>query len=324
MKKIFFSLIACLFAFSQVIAQRTVSGKVTDDTGGGLPGVNVVVKGTTTGTTTDLDGNYRLSVGDNTTLVFSFVGFETQEVATGNRTTIDVSMGGATELQEVVVTAIGLEREKKALGYATTNLSSETVQQKAEGDIIRNLTGKIPGVNIQGSNGAPGASTDITIRGSSSLLGDNQPLFVVDGVPFDNSSPRTQNTLVSGAPYSSRALDIDHNDVASITVLKGAAASALYGSRAANGVILITTKSGKGVNKAGLEVSFQTSYTVEEVAGIPELQNRFGQGGTSGGGSGVYSPAFFGSWGASPSDIANDPANANGTILDWQGNDLSQ
>ncbi|MFY0608036.1 MAG: SusC/RagA family TonB-linked outer membrane protein [Cyclobacteriaceae bacterium] len=322
MRKYYFSLLMFLLVMAQAFAQRTVTGKVTDESGEPLPGVNVVIKGTTTGTTTDLDGNYRLSVADGEILTYSFVGFESQETTVGNRSVIDMSMGGATELQEVVVTAVGLEREKKALGYSTTNITSDAVQQKAEGDIIRNLTAKIPGVNIQGSNGAPGSSTDITIRGASSLLGNNQPLFVVDGVPFDNSSPRTQNTLISGAPYSSRALDIDHNDVASITVLKGAAASALYGSRAANGVILITTKSGKGVNTSGLEVSFQTSVTIEEIAGIPDLQNKFSQGGTSGGGPGVFSNAFFGSWGASPNDIVNDPAIPGGNITDWQGNSV--
>ena len=322
MKQILLTVYASLIMLGAYAQERTVSGQVFDDTGEPLPGVNVIIKGTTQGTITDIDGNYRLSVSSETILVFSFVGFETKEIIVGNKSVIDVNMDGAQQLEEVVVTAVGIERDKRALGYSTTNLEATAVQDKAEGDIIRTLTAKIPGVNIQGSNGAPGSSTNINIRGISSLLGDNQPLFVVDGVPFDNSSPRTQNTLVSGAPYSSRALDIDHNDVASISVLKGAAASALYGSRAANGVILITTKSGKGVSKKGMEVTYQTSYTIEKVAGIPELQDRFSQGGTPGGGSGVFSNAFFGSWGASPADILNDPANASGTITDWMGNSV--
>ncbi len=294
---------------------RTVTGKVTSlDDGQALPGVNVVLKGTAIGTVTDIDGNYRLSIPQaGGILVFSFVGLVSQELDVGARSVVDLQMTpDITQLSEVVVTAVGIEREKRALGYAVTNMEAGNIQQKAEGDVIRALTGKVPGVNIQGSNGAPGASTNIVIRGNSSILGSNQPLFVVDGIPFDNTSLRTQNTLISGAPYSSRALDIDPNDIASLSVLKGAAASALYGSRAANGVILITTKSGQGGARKGLEVTFQSSYSIEEVAGIPEYQNRFGQGGTTGGGSGVYSPAFFGSWGPGDNDIGN--------VVDWQGN----
>ncbi|MEQ8473250.1 MAG: SusC/RagA family TonB-linked outer membrane protein [Marinoscillum sp.] len=319
MSKILLFVCALLINLAAHAQSRSISGTVYDESGETLPGVNVVIKGTTLGTITDLDGNFRLTASNEDVLVFSFVGYDAREITVGSQSVIDLTMTAGTELQEVVVTAVGIERDKRALGYSTTNLQADAVQQKAEGDIIRSLTAKIPGVNIQGSNGAPGSSTNINIRGVSSLLGDNQPLFVVDGVPFDNSSPRTQNTLVSGAPYSSRALDIDHNDVASISVLKGAAASALYGSRASNGVILITTKSGKGISKKGMEVTYQTSYTIEKVAGIPDLQDRFSQGGTTGGGSGVFSNAFFGSWGASVDDIANDPSFPTNTITDWQG-----
>jgi len=314
MKKLLLLMVLIVYSISGFSQDRTITGTVQDSNGESLPGVNVVVKGTTIGTTTDLSGNYRLTIPETAEiLLYSFIGMATQEVTIGSRSVIDVTLqNDIQQLTEVVVTAVGIEREKKALGYAVTNLGSEQVQQKAEGDVIRTLTAKIPGVNIQGSNGAPGASTNITIRGNSSILGDNQPLFVVDGIPFDNSSPRTQNSLVSGAPYSSRALDIDPNDVQSVSVLKGAAAAALYGSRAANGVILITTKSGKGTGRQGFEVSYQTTYTREEVAGIPEYQNKFGQGGTTGGGSGVYSNAFFGSWGPGLNDIEQ--------VVDWQGN----
>lgn len=306
-----------LFYTSLYAQDRIITGQVTaTENDKPIPGVNVLLKGTTIGTVTDAEGEYSLSVPDQEgTIVFSFIGYLTQEVPIGNRSIINISMEtDVKQLGEVVVTAIGIERQAKSLGYAVTNLDADDVQQKAEGDIIRTLTAKVPGVNIQGSSGAPGASTNIVIRGYSSILGNNQPLFVVDGIPFDNSSFVTQNELISGAPYSSRALDLDPNDIQSVSVLKGAAASALYGSRAANGVVLITTKSGRGLRDArkGLEVTFKSSYTIEEVAGIPEFQNRFGQGGTTGGGSGIFSNAFFGSWGPGLNDIDS--------VTDWMGN----
>ena len=318
MRKVLLMSLSVLCAFASVFAQdRVVSGRITAlDDGTPLPGVNVVLKGTTSGTVTNVDGAYSLSVpNEGGTLVFSFIGLATRELEIGSRSVIDIQMAqDVTQLSEVIVTAVGIEREKKALGYAVTEVSGDQVQLKAESDVIRTLTGKIPGVNIQGSSGAPGASTNINIRGNSSVLGNNQPLFVVDGIPFDNTVIETQNVLISGAPYSNRALDIDPNDIESISVLKGAAASALYGSRAANGVILITTKSGRGSRdgRKGLEVTFRTSHTVEEVAGIPDFQNKFGQGGTTGGGSGTFSNAFFGSWGPGLNDIDS--------VTDWQGN----
>ncbi|MDN5205192.1 SusC/RagA family TonB-linked outer membrane protein [Fulvivirgaceae bacterium BMA10] len=309
-------LLALYYSTTWAFAQdRTVSGRVTDASDqSSLPGVNVVIKGTTIGSITDIDGNYSINIpSSGGVLVFTSIGFLTQEIEVGTQSIINVEMQlDVQRLQEVVITAIGIERERKALGFAVTNLSGDNVQQKAESDVIRTLSGKIPGVNITGSNGAPGSSTNINIRGNSSILGTNQPLFVVDGIPFDNTSIRTQNTLVSGAPYSNRALDIDPNDIESISVLKGIAASNLYGSRAANGVVLITTKSGSGATPKGLEISYKTSYTIEEVAGIPEYQNRFGQGGTTGGGSGIFSNAFFGSWGPGLNDIDE--------VTDWQGN----
>mgnify|MGYP006278457405 CR=1 FL=1 len=249
MKRLLLVLGLVLLGSAGLMAQRTVRGMVTGSDGEPLVGATVQVKGTTSGTATDLDGNYLLQVPEGAnTLVFSYTGFASEEVELGPSDIVDVTLTQGVDLEAAVVTAVGIERNRRSLGYAVSELSSEQVTQRAESDVIRTLTGKVPGVNIQGSNGAPGASTNIVIRGYSSILGDNQPLFVVDGIPFDNSSPRTQNTLVAGAPYSSRALDIDPNDIESISVLKGAAASALYGSRAANGVISITTKSGRGLS----------------------------------------------------------------------------
>src|SRR5690606_3536925 len=175
----------------------------------------------------------------------------TQEVAIGQRSSVDVQMrSDVTQLGEVVVTAVGIERQKKALGYSVETVSGDQVQQVSEPDPLRALTGKVPGVNIISSSGAPGSSTRITIRGNSSLLNNNQPLFVVDGIPYNNDYVTTEGTntntggLTSGGAFSSRIADLDPNDIKSMTILKGANAAALYGSRAANGVIVITTKSG--------------------------------------------------------------------------------
>ncbi|MEQ8715546.1 MAG: carboxypeptidase-like regulatory domain-containing protein, partial [Cyclobacteriaceae bacterium] len=187
-------MILFLGSISLYAQERTISGRITsDEDASGLPGVNVILKGTTTGTTTDIDGNYKLAVPqEGGTLTFSFIGLAPQEVAIGARSTIDVVMANdVKQLTEVVVTAIGIEREKKALGYAVSEVSGDALKQRAEPDPIRALAGKVPGVNILSSGGGAGSATNITIRGSSSLTGNNQPLFVVDGVPFDNSVTRT-------------------------------------------------------------------------------------------------------------------------------------
>ncbi len=227
MKKFFFSLMVCLFAVVQVHAQRTVSGKVTDDTGEALPGVNVVIKGTTTGATTDLDGNYRLQVADGDVLVYSFVGFETQEIDVGTRTIIDVTMGGATELQEVVVVAYGTD-SKKTLTGAVSAIDDKVIQNQQIESVTRALQGTVPGVNVIASSGQPGSNPTVRIRGQASIDSGNGPLIVLDG-----------------SPYSGNINTIPASDIQSISVLKDASAAALYGSRAGNGVILITTKQGK-------------------------------------------------------------------------------
>ncbi|MEM7548323.1 MAG: SusC/RagA family TonB-linked outer membrane protein [Bacteroidota bacterium] len=290
--------IAFVLFLGQTYAQdRAVSGTVTDENGASLPGVNVVVKGTTTGTVTDIDGSYRLNVPSGSSILsFTFIGYAPQELEIGNRSIIDVQLASdVTELSEVVVTAQGIQREKRSLGYSVENISSDQVQQISEPDAVRALQGKVPGVNIQGSSSAPGASTRITIRGNSSLLNSNEPLFVVDGIPFNTQQNSTASQLSNGAPYSSRISDIDPNNIESITVLKGAAAAALYGVRAANGVILITTKTGSGrASKKGLEITFSNSYSVEEVAKLPDYQNTYGAGSDFdyGNVNGSWGPAF--------------------------------
>ena len=269
-------------AITCVLAQRTVSGKVTDDAGEGLPGVNVVIKGTTTGTTTDLDGNYRVTVNDNDVLVFSFVGFDTQETNVGARSIVDLSMSGATELQEVIVTAFGVQKEAKALGYAVTEVKNDEITKTRQTSVLNSLQGKVAGAQITQSGGAIGASTRVVLRGPTSFLNNNEALFVVDGVPINNSS--NQNIQSTGNFYDNvvdagnRANDINPEDIESVTVLKGPAAAALYGSRAANGVVLITTKKGSSDPNKGMEVTYNTNYSWQKVYAIPRMQNRFGQG----------------------------------------------
>lgn len=277
------SLLVCLvmLGFNALAQDIQITGKVTSaEDGSILPGVSVVVKGTTTGTTTSVDGEYSLSAPSDAVLVFSFVGMETQEVAVSNRTTIDISMSMSTmEVDEVVVTAFGISREKKALGYSVANISGEDAQSESESDLLRSLQGKVPGVDISAANGVPGGASRITIRGVNSFTGDNQPLFVVDGIPYSNTQYNTTSQNTGGGAYGTGISTLDPNDVESISVLKGAAASSLYGSRAKNGVIVITTKSGNAKNaRKGLEVTFSSTFTFENISSLPEYQNTYGNG----------------------------------------------
>ena len=281
---------------NEVIAQtRAISGRVTDRaTNEAIPGVTVLVKGTTNGASTNADGGFTLNVPEGGgTLVFSSVGKVTQERTIGNDSQFNISLvEDVKQLSEVVVTALGIKRESRALGYAVSEIKSEQVIQKSEPDVLRTLQGKIPGVNIGGSSGAPGASTRIIIRGNNSLLGNNQPLFIVDGVPFDNAQNNSVGSLGNGSTYSNRAVDIDPNNIESVNVLKGIAAAALYGSRAANGAVIITTKTGsRNRNDKGLRVGYSSSYSVEKVANLPDYQNTYGSGANF-----AYSAAN-GSWG---------------------------
>ncbi|MBC7920845.1 MAG: SusC/RagA family TonB-linked outer membrane protein [Ferruginibacter sp.] len=287
---------APLQAQERPLGDTPLTGVVTAaEEGTPIPGVNVLIKGSTQGTTTDMDGKYAIRVpAGGGTLVFSYLGYATQEVAIGSRATVDVQLGtDVRQLTELVVTAAGIERDKNALGYAVTTLNADKLAQKSEPDPLRALTGKVAGVNVQGSGGAAGGATNITIRGNSSLGNNNQPLFVVDGVPFDNSSFGSTDGSVGGATVTNRAFDLDPNNIQSMTVLKGAAAAALYGSRAANGAIIITTKSGRKMSKKGLEIVYNTSYSVETVAGLPDYQTRYGQGTNF-----DYRGGVFGSWGS--------------------------
>ncbi len=297
MKKLFYLLLFGLGCMQSVAwaQSQNISGTVTDaEENTSLPGVNVVVKGTTTGTVTDVDGNYSLSVPESAqTLVFSSIGYTTEEIDIGNRSTINVAIApDVRSLQEVVVTSFGIEQEKQALGYAVQELQSQEITQTKQPNLVNALQGRVAGVQITNSGGAPGMSSRIVIRGVTSLdpSADNQPLFVVDGVPIDNS---TVEAGTSNTPrgLSNRAADINPNDVESINVLKGAAATALYGVRAANGAVIITTKKGKA---GGVKVNVSSTVGFDEINKYPDFQQRYGQGF-----SGSFdSTSFWPSWGA--------------------------
>ena len=258
-------------------AQRNVSGRVTDAGGNGMPGVNVIVKGTSTGTTTDATGNYTISAEQEaTTLVFSFIGYATQEVEIGNRSTVDVSMSeDARELGEVVVTALGVERDVKSLQYSMTQVSGSDFQEARTNNLSNQLAGRVAGVNVSQIAGGPAGSSRVIIRGNKSLLGGNQPLYVVDGIPMDNSG-FGQAGIWGGRDQGDGMSSINPDDVESVTVLKGANAAALYGARGANGVINIVTK--KGTARKGIGVEFVSNYVFEKLNDQREFQTEFGQG----------------------------------------------
>jgi TonB-linked SusC/RagA family outer membrane protein len=261
--------------------ERQISGVVTSsEDGSPLPGVNIAVRGTSRGTTTGADGTYKIGVGNSSTLVFSFVGFQAQTVNVVGRTTINVVM--KTEigsLEEVVVTALGISREKKSLGYASQEVKGDQVNTAKESNFINSLSGKVSGVEIKRNNNL-GSSSNIVIRGFKSLTGNNQALFVVDGVPIDNSNTTTTNVAQGrgGYDYGNAASDINPDDIESINVLKGAASTALYGSRAANGVVIITTK--KGRKNQGIGVTASVGYSVGSIdkSTFPEYQTQYGGG----------------------------------------------
>ncbi len=257
---------------------RSVTGKVVSEAdGSGLPGVNVILKGTTDGTTTDIDGNYKMSVPSaGGILVFSFIGMTTQEVEIGSRAVVDVTMSeDATQLTEVVVTAMGVAREEKSLGYSVSSLDGEEFVKSRDANIANALQGKVAGVQVTASGSSVGASSRVVIRGNSSINSNNQPLYVVDGMPISNSNVASVDRF-TGPDYGNRIQDINPDDIASMSVLKGAAATALYGQRAANGAVIITTKSGKKNSK--MAVTVNSSVRFDSPLRLPEFQNVYGQG----------------------------------------------
>ena len=243
--------------------ERPVRGTVTAQAdGAALAGVNIVLKGTQIGTSSDATGNFSLSVPDNgATLVFSFIGYESKEVAVGNRSVIDVALSESAEnLQEVVVTALGIKRDERSLGYSVGKVDGKDLSRVAQENVLNGLAGKVPGVTISSTGGA-GSSVSMVIRGATSLSNDNQPLFVVDGVPITNTLNNvSQVGSDNRVDYGNAIADLNPNDIESISILKGPSAAALYGSRAGNGVVLITTKNGSGSKKMTVNVTSNTVF----------------------------------------------------------------
>lgn len=322
---------------------RTVSGQVTESSSGEpILGASILLKGTTRGTVTNLDGNYELDVpSDEAVLVFSYIGFQAQEITVGSQSIINVVMEySSEELNEVVVTALGVERETKALGYSVQAVDGDQFTEARETNVINSLSGRVAGVQITNSSSGVGGSSRVTIRGESSLnINANQPLFVVDGVPISNNIVGSSGSGNQPVDYGNPAGEINPDDIASMTILKGPAAAALYGSRAANGAILITTKSGK--NRKGLGVSINSNTTFDRPLKMPDWQDRYGQGNNglfafvNGAGAGI-ADGVDESWGPemdqgdmipqfdSPRDVPgfrggdlNAPAGSNITPTPW-------
>lgn len=248
--------------------------------GTALPGVSVVIKGTTIGASTDIDGKYSIKAKETDVLIFSFVGMVTKEVTVGKKTKIDVSLKTeSVGVNEVVVTALGVTREKKSLGYAVTEIGGEMMSESKESNVVNSLSGKVAGVHIRQAN-TMGGSANVVIRGTTSLMNNNQALFVVDGVPIDNSNTNSLDQVHGhgGYDYGNAAADINPEDIETVSVLKGAAATALYGARAANGVILITTKSGKKQKGIGVTVNSGITWSSINKNTMPEYQYEYGAG----------------------------------------------
>lgn len=260
-------------------AQNTkeVSGTVTDANGLPLPGVNITVQGTTSGTTTDFDGNYAIQAEEGQVLLFSTVGFEDFAQTIGASNTYNVVMQEGTALDEVVVTAYGIKKERKALGYAYESVSGDAIVEARTTNVTDALAGKISGLNLSKSHNGPAGSSKIILRGFNSLTGDNQPLIVVDGMPMANFVGASNNDFWNPSiDFGNGLSDLNPEDIESITVLKGGAASALYGSRAGNGVIEIVTKSGKETKGAG--ITYSNTLNFVSMMGSPKLQSDFSQG----------------------------------------------
>ena len=288
MRKITFLLVFLLlagvnFAFAQ---SRTITGKVTSAQDGmGIPGATVFVKGTTVGTTTSIDGEYSLDVRpEHRTLIFRYVGMSTQEITIGEQNTLNVVLeSDVMQMDEVVVTALGISREKKSLGYATQEIGGGELSTIKRANVVNSLSGRAAGVQVR-STGNMGGSSNVVIRGNSSLTQNNQALFVVDGVPISNDNTNNSGQLSgrNGYDYGNAASDINPEDIESMNILKGAAATALYGSRAANGVVLITTKKGKkqigGAKAFGVTINSNITTGFMDKSTFVKYQDQYGAG----------------------------------------------
>jgi len=284
--------------------ERVVSGTVSDNTGMPLPGVSVLVKGTKTATQTDFDGKYSIKAAPNQVLIFSYIGMRSQEL-TASSSSVNAKLNNdSVELESVVVTALGIKKEKKALGYATQEVKATELTRGNNNSLAGALQGKLAGVQITPSSGAPGASSQIVIRGARSFTGNNTPLYVIDGMPVASQADYSTGNSVTGSDVANRAVDIDPNDIESINILKGQAAAALYGLRATNGVVVITTKSGRGASKSGKPtINFNSSITADDISRKINYQDEYAQGT-----GGVYNPTNSLTWGPKISELPNSPA----------------
>ena len=255
----FLSSFLLVFAFGFSMQAQSISGTVSDENGVPLPGATVLVEGTSNGVSTDFDGNYSINASSGDTLVFSFVGYTSQSVVVGSSSTINVSLQPDNALEEVVVTALGVKRNVKAVGYSITQVDGGEISDNKTTNAINALQGKVAGVMVTGSAMGAKGSSRVVIRGTSSLTGNNQPLYVVDGITINNSNLGSAGVW-GGADYGDGISSINPDEIESVSVLKGGAAAALYGSRASNGVIIINTKSGAGTEGIGVEFNSSTQF----------------------------------------------------------------
>ena len=279
MKTKFFTILSSfllVFAFGFSVQAQSISGTVTDDNGVPLPGATVLVEGTSNGVSTDFDGNYSISASSGDTLVFSFVGYSNQSVVVGSSATVNVSLQPDNALSEVVVTALGVKRNVKAVGYSITQVGGEELSDNKTTNAINALQGKVAGVMVTGSSMGAKGSSRVVIRGTSSLTGNNQPLYVVDGITINNSNLGSAGVW-GGADYGDGISSINPDEIESVSVLKGGAAAALYGSRASNGVIIINTKTGAGTEGIGVEFNSSTQFDMLNLS-LRDTQEIYGQG----------------------------------------------
>lgn len=302
MKKLLLLLSAVLVFSSAMIAQRTVNGTVMDEAGEPLIGASVLVKeNPTVGTFTDLEGKFSLRVGaDAMILVVTYIGYTPQEITLGVEDNYNITLLAGIQLEDVVVTSLGIARERKSLGYSVQQVGGDEINRVATPSLQNAISGKFAGVELRQSSGMPGAPTQIFIRGARSFSGDNTPLYVVDGLPIVSTNDYGSN--VTGSQFTNRALDIDPNDIESINVLKGQAAAALYGMRASNGVIIITTKKGSNEKSQRPVFSFSSGYTIDNIAKLPGYQTEYAQGTF-----GAFAPGNSFSFGPKISDLPDDP-----------------
>jgi len=314
----------CVFCALDTWAQNTVTGQVTDANGLPIPGATIKIKNSKSGTTSAADGSFKINVPANGVLVVSGVGFETKET-TVSGSTVSISLKQSDQsLSEVVVTALGIKREKKALGYSVTTVGKESLELRSEGDVGRVLNGKVAGLDVLNTSGISGSGTNISIRGISSITGGaSTPLFIVDGVPFDGGNNASEGfQFGGGSTTSSRFLDLDPNNIESINVLKGLSAATLYGEAARNGVILVTTKNGAGGKlQKKKEITVSQSVFANRVSNLPDYQHTYG------GGFDLVPSAAFSNWGQAftnpPLQVAYSPS-LQASYPDLYGNGAKQ